>query len=147
MHCIATGQASADPTRELSGRSSRNRVQVLAELGEVGEFFSAQQLHERLASRPRPMSLTTVYRALHSLEAAGLVDVFRDEQGERLYRVRPDGRHRHYLVCRQCSRSVPVDADPVERWADRVGPDLGFLDVEHVVELTGVCLTCLVPNP
>ena len=123
-------------------RATRNRRALLDLLEDCVDFVSAQQLQDLSAATAQPISLTTVYRTLRLLEDGALVDVIRDERGERLYRRRRGGQHRHYLVCRRCGRSVVVDADAVERWAAAVGPKLGFVDVEHIVELTGVCEDC-----
>nr|WP_223190287.1 Fur family transcriptional regulator [Streptomyces sp. TRM68416] len=106
------------------------------------EFVSAQELHTLLTADGTPIGLTTVYRALRELEASGGVDVVRDEVGERLYRRRPDDGHRHYLMCRCCGRSRPVDSEVVEQWAGRIAADTGFAAVEHTVELTGICTDC-----
>ncbi|MGK5530435.1 Fur family transcriptional regulator [Streptomyces sp. URMC 129] len=125
-----------------AGRTTRQRAAVLHVLADCPDFLSAQQLHARLAADGAGVGLTTVYRALRELEACGRADVVRDEAGERLYRVRPAGGHRHYLICRCCGRSRPVDSEVVEAWADRVGADAGFAAVEHTVELTGVCARC-----
>ncbi|CAM5558358.1 hypothetical protein SALBM311S_06176 [Streptomyces alboniger] len=35
-----------------------------------------------------------------------------------------------------------MDAEAVERWADGVAADTGFAEVEHTVELTGICDQC-----
>lgn len=83
-----------------------------------------------------------MYRKLRELELDGTLDVVRDERGERLYRRRAAVGHRHYLICRACGRSVPVDSEPVESWAERVGPQFDFTEVEHTVELSGICGTC-----
>lgn len=137
---------AAGEARTIRTRASRNRAELTRALADATDFASAQRLHERLSEQPRAMSLTTVYRLLHALVESGSVDVIRDETGERLYRARPDGEHRHYLVCRACGRSVAVDSAPVERWADRVGGPMGFADVQHVVELTGICRRCVEPG-
>jgi Fur family ferric uptake transcriptional regulator len=123
-------------------RATAKRAALLTELTKCQELISAQELHERLLTGPQPMGLTTVYRILRDLDAAGLVDCFRDRDGERLYRMRPDGTHRHYIRCRACARSVDIRSGPVEQWAEAVGRDLGFTAVEHVLEFTGVCSRC-----
>lgn len=106
------------------------------------DFVSAQALHARVVADGEPVGLTTVYRALRDLETTGHADVVRDDSGERLYRPRAGTGHRHYLVCRCCGRSRPVDADVVERWAARVIEDAGYAAAEHTVELTGICARC-----
>lgn len=126
----------------MGGRLTRQRAAVLRVLAGCQDFVSAQELHLRLDAAGVPVGLSTVYRALHALERTGQVDVVRDEAGERLYRPRPADGHRHYLLCRHCGRSRPLDSDVVERWAERVGAESGFSAVEHTVELSGVCARC-----
>ena len=126
----------------MSGRTPRSRTALLRVLANCPDFVSAQELRALLAAEAIPIGLTTVYRALRELEATGGVDVVRDGAGERLYRRRPADGHRHYLICRCCGRSRPVDSEVVEKWAGRIGADTGFAAVEHTVELTGVCADC-----
>lgn len=127
-------------------RTTPQRAAVLEALHARGSFVSAQSLHAALAADGTAVGLTTVYRTLRLLEAAGHVDVVRDGDGERLYRPRPDDGHRHYLVCRECGLSLAVDSDEVERWVARIARDIGFHAVDHTVELTGVCDGCR-PGP
>jgi Fur family ferric uptake transcriptional regulator len=35
-----------------------------------------------------------------------------------------------------------VEAEAVERWADDVAAATGFAELEHTVELTGICDRC-----
>jgi len=123
-------------------RSTRQRAAVLAALTACDGFTSAQTLHAALLADGVEVGLTTVYRTLHLLEAAGQVDMVRDGDGERLYRPRPADGHRHYLLCRRCGLSLAVDSEEVERWAVEVTRTTGFHDVGHTLELTGVCDGC-----
>ncbi|MFG3662312.1 Fur family transcriptional regulator [Streptomyces sp. NPDC047706] len=127
-------------------RPTRQRKAVLSALHERAGFTSAQELHEALEADGTTIGLTTVYRTLSALERAGQVDVVRGKTGQRLYRTRPTDGHRHYLVCRDCGFSTAVEADAVERWAEDVAESTGFADVEHIVELTGVCDRCRVTS-
>ncbi|MFB8183537.1 Fur family transcriptional regulator [Streptomyces sp. NPDC055966] len=126
----------------MSGRTTRQQRAVLQMLAACQDFVSAQELHTLLLAGDHAIGLTTVYRALRELETDGGVDVVRDEAGGRLYRLRPADGHRHYLVCRGCGRSRPVNSEVVEQWAGRIAADTGFTAVEHTVELTGVCADC-----
>ncbi|MFF7602636.1 Fur family transcriptional regulator [Streptomyces mirabilis] len=127
----------------MGGRTTRQRMAVLRVLAGCQDFVSAQELHGLLLAGTHTIGLTTVYRALRELEASGGVDVVRDDGGERrLYRQRPADGHRHYLICRCCGRSRPVDSEVVEWWAGRVASDTGFASVEHTVELSGICADC-----
>ncbi|MER6526233.1 transcriptional repressor [Streptomyces sp. NPDC001508] len=127
-------------------RSTWQRSAVLRALHDCPDLTSARELHAALEAGGTTVGLTTVYRTLRTLEQTGLVDVVRDKSGERLYRPRPSDGHRHYLVCRRCGLSRAVEADAVERWADDVAAATGFAEVEHTVELTGICDRCQ-PQP
>ncbi|GAB3110927.1 transcriptional repressor [Streptomyces calidiresistens] len=113
-----------------------------AALAEVDEFRSAQELHDMLKHRGESVGLTTVYRTLQSLADAGEVDVLRTREGEAVYRRCSTDDHHHHLVCRTCGKAVEVEGPAVERWADAVAVEHGFVDVSHTVEVFGTCGDC-----
>lgn len=109
---------------------------------ESESFASAQQLHDGLRARGEKVGLATVYRNLQAMVDQGEVDVVRiDEGGETRYR-KCNPRHHHHLVCRRCGLTVELDGPTVERWASAAARDNGFHEVEHVVELFGLCGGC-----
>jgi Fur family ferric uptake transcriptional regulator len=124
-------------------RPTRQRAAVAAALNHVEEFRSAQDIHSLLRESGDSIGLTTVYRALQAMADAGQVDVLRTDDGEAVYRRCSTGHH-HHLVCRTCGRTVEVDGPAVERWADRVARDHGFVDVSHTLEVFGTCADCAV---
>ncbi|MFH9820154.1 Fur family transcriptional regulator [Streptomyces sp. NPDC017230] len=126
----------------MGGRTTRQRTAVMRSLAGRQDFVSARELHALLVTDGIRIGLTTVYRALRDLEASGGADVVRDEAGERLHRTRLADCHRHYLLCRACGRSRPVDSDVVEEWAGRIATDTGYAAVDHTVELTGIRADC-----
>ncbi len=120
--------------------SSRRRDLVLTAV--AGDAFrTAQDVHAGLRSESERIGLSTVYRTLQTLAAEGDVDVLRTDTGEAAYR-RCSNRHHHHLRCRACGRTVEIAAAAVERWTARVAHDHGFSDMEHTVEVTGVCGLC-----
>jgi Fur family transcriptional regulator, ferric uptake regulator len=123
-------------------RSTRQRAAVVALLDEVDDFRSAQELHDLLRHRGDRVGLTTVYRSLQMLADANEVDVLRTADGETAYRRCSRGHH-HHLVCRRCGRTVEVDGPAVERWADKVAAENGFVEVEHTLEIVGTCRSCI----
>lgn len=122
-------------------RSTRQRSAVASFLDEQETFRSAQDIHADLRAQGHAIGLATVYRALQAMVEDGDVDALRTEDGESVYR-RCGGAHHHHLVCRVCGRTVEVQDKPVARWADKVGVEHGFVDVEHQVEVYGTCGTC-----
>lgn len=132
--------ATAGPP--VRGRATRQRAAVSAALSEVEEFRSAQELHDMLKHRGDSVGLTTVYRTLQSLADAGEVDVLRTDEGESVYRRCSTDDHHHHLVCRHCGSAVEVEGPAVERWADSIAAEHGFVDVAHTVEIFGTCGEC-----
>ncbi|GGU33225.1 Fur family transcriptional regulator [Streptomyces violascens] len=126
----------------LIGRRTAQRATVLAALIQAGGFVGARALHASLQRDGSHIGLSTVYRTLGALADAGRADVVRDRGGERLYRHRPSAEHRHYLLCRACGMSMPIDSAAVETWAEHIARSSGFAEVEHTVELTGLCPDC-----
>ena len=99
-------------------RATRQRAAVVALLESVDGFRSAQELYDELRQRGENIGLTTVYRNLQALAAAGLVDMVRNDTGESVYRRCSTGDHHHHLVCRVCGKAVEVEGPAVEKWAD-----------------------------
>lgn len=123
-------------------RSTKQRAAIAALLDNLEEFRSAQELHDELRRRGEGIGLTTVYRTLQSMAAAGQVDSLRTDTGESLYRRCSEQHHHHHLVCRQCGATVEVAGSEVEAWATETAAAHGFTDVSHTIEIFGVCGQC-----
>ena len=134
------------PARSRSGgtrvRGTRQAEALSAALDSLSGFCSAQQIHAELRRHGESIGLTTVYRHLQVLSEDGRVDTIRDPGGETLYRRCRSNAHHHHLTCRVCGRSVEVEGRAVERWAEQVASEAGFAEVDHTVELFGVCPGC-----
>lgn len=122
-------------------RTTRQQVAVADQLRGQEDFLSAQELHSALRGSGESVGLATVYRILQNMAADGEVDVLRAPDGEAIYRQCSTGHH-HHLVCRTCGRAVEVEGPQVERWAATVSASHGFTEVEHTVEIFGVCADC-----
>jgi Fur family ferric uptake transcriptional regulator len=125
---------------------TRQGAALDAALADADGFLTAQSLHDELRRRDQAIGLTTVYRHLKRLADLGEVDVVIRPDGEASYRrcgpgqtAAEDDRHHHHLVCRECGRSVEIEAPEVERWAAGVAQDAGFTEVTHTVEIFGRC--------
>jgi Fur family ferric uptake transcriptional regulator len=122
-------------------RNTRQRGAVVALLADVDDVRSAQELHLLLRERGERVGLTTVYRTLQALAAAGEIDVMRPPDGDHLFRRCSRGHH-HHLVCRNCGRTVEVEGPAVETWADRVAAQHGYTEIAHTLEIFGTCPNC-----
>ncbi|KGH48715.1 MULTISPECIES: Fur family transcriptional regulator [Modestobacter] len=122
-------------------RNTRQRTAVNAVFDELEGFHSAQEVHARMRAAGDTIGLSTVYRAVQALVDDGELDSIRTDAGEAIYR-RCSTRHHHHLVCRVCGRTEEVEGPTVERWADRVAAEHGFVDVTHTLEIFGTCAAC-----
>jgi Fur family transcriptional regulator, ferric uptake regulator len=145
---LGLGTFGADMTSNASvgsGRSTRQKRALAGVIDDAQEFRSAQELHEVLRARGEHVGLTTVYNQLRALAEAGLVDTLRSSDGETLYRRCGSSSHHHHLLCRLCGRTVEVAGAAIERWAEQVAEEAGFVDVSHTIEVVGTCPTCARP--
>ncbi|MCB2413301.1 transcriptional repressor [Demequina sp. TTPB684] len=123
-------------------RMTKQRTAVLAVLKQGG-FRSAQDWHDRLRHSGSSAGLATVYRALQALAETGDVDAVVTESGETLYRLcEARETHHHHLRCRACGAAEDIDMPSIEVWASKVGAERGYSQIDHTVELTGVCSEC-----
>lgn len=125
-------------------RATRQGEAVREALRTAGGFRSAQDVYAVLRTNGATVGLSTVYRHLQAFVDDGVVDVIHTPEGEATYRYcgDPGTGHHHHLVCRRCGRTVEIEGRAVERWAGGVAKTHGYVDVDHTVELFGICPAC-----
>jgi Fur family ferric uptake transcriptional regulator len=107
----------------------------------LDEFRTAQDVHAELRERGEAIGLATVYRTLARMAADGEIDSIRTPDGVAAYR-RCSAGHHHHLVCRECGRTVEITPPDLEAWAEEVGREFGFTQIDHELELFGRCADC-----
>jgi Fur family transcriptional regulator, ferric uptake regulator len=128
-------------------RTTRQGGAVRDALAHLDGFRSAQDVYASLRSSGDTIGLSTAYRHLQGLADAGEADVIHTAAGETTYRLCGGSgtdapHHHHHLVCRVCGTAVEVEGRAVETWAAQVAAQQGFTEVEHTVEVFGVCPAC-----
>lgn len=122
-------------------RNTWQKDAVRHALGEATGFVSAGQLHLVLRNHGSTIGLATVYRALADLAKTGEADSLQSQEGELLYRACTTDHH-HHLICESCGKTVEIDAEDVEAWANKMAKLYGFNNVTHTIELFGLCSSC-----
>lgn len=120
---------------------NKSATRVLKTLEHAGGFASAQEVHQLISRQGERIGLTTIYRALQSLQKENVVDVLRRDDGEAIYRLCGD-EHHHHLVCKKCGRTVEIEGGAIEKWADSAAREHGFREVGHSAEIFGICSNC-----
>lgn len=130
------------PAKSPEVRSTKQRRAVTATLETLEDFISAQDLHQLMASRGDKVSLATTYRLLQSMVATGEVETLKTEEGEAIYRRCDSEHHHHHLLCRVCGSAQEFEVPEFEALAEAIALTHGFTELNHTIELTGVCATC-----
>jgi len=123
-------------------RGTRQRRAVSQVLDANDDFRSAQDIHDQLRQAGDKVGLATVYRTLQAMAGTGELDVVKTDTGQAVYRRCREEGHHHHLVCRECGAAVEVTGPSFEKWADQLARDHGYADVEHRLELFGLCPAC-----
>jgi Fur family ferric uptake transcriptional regulator len=131
----------------MTRRPTKQGGAVRDALGHLDGFSSAQDVYAALRTGGDTVGLATVYRHLQALAESGEADLIHTPSGETTYRLCGEARepghgHHHHLVCRQCGTAVEVEGGAIEAWAAQVAAEAGFTDVDHTVELFGLCAQC-----
>jgi Fur family transcriptional regulator, zinc uptake regulator len=118
------------------------RMEVLRILMDANAPLSVQDVYRRIKPHQPSISIDTIYRNLTMLTDTGLVhqtnlqnrDVARFEfQGD---------EHRHYAICLQCQRAIPLDLCPIESVLNSQALKKNFSIVKHAFEIYGYCMDC-----
>jgi Fe2+ or Zn2+ uptake regulation protein len=137
-------------------------VTVAQRLREAGQRYTGQRrrLVEILALARSPLSMpeilrgrrglpqSSVYRNLSDLLDAGVVRRIVTEEEFGRYELAEDlTGHHHHVMCSSCGRTSDVTLPAaIERTLDHtldgVARRAGFADVEHRLDLVGVCDAC-----
>ena len=127
----AWGDARRDAERLRAAglRPTRQRV-ALARLifGAGDRHLTAEQLHAEACAAGMPMSLATVYNALHQFTGAGLLRSLGLE-GRATHFDTNTGDHHHFLNHRGEVTDIPADAVSVDLPEPPAGMEIAQVDV------------------
>lgn len=104
--------------------------------------LSAEEVAQEVSSRGRAVGTATVYRAIDTLLASGLL-VERDfGEGFRRFEPARDVPHHEHLVCTQCGKVEEFRDERLERMTTIVAESRGFARQRHRLVIHGVCRDC-----
>jgi len=129
---------TANPLRQAGLKSTPGRRAVLDVLTKAAAPLSPEQVFTKVGSKV--CDRATVYRILESLGEAGLIQRL-ILAGKTLYLPEDSSHHHHHIVCRKCRSTICLDEcliSPLEKKAKQ----LGFHDIRHSLQLTGLCAKC-----
>lgn len=130
---------------EAGERLTPARLAAYAELMSCDLPLSAYDLIARLEKKEqRKIAPLTVYRHLDFLMRVGLVHRLESKQ---TYLACDHPEHAHesqYLLCSSCGRADELESKQISKLLDKLTDQQGFVPVNSVVEVTGLCSDCKV---
>lgn len=132
----------ANTLRRLGHPATRGRAEILRVLSESPIPLSPREIRARIPD-PKP-DLSTVYRAVSFLAAAGIARAVALNERGRRFEASLDGGHRHRAVCRACGRieSFSPGKCAASRMESALRKRLGFFATDHSLEFFGTCRRC-----
>src|SRR5690554_2954849 len=123
-------------------RNTRQKAAVLAAVKSADHHPDAKWVYEKVSQEIPNVSLGTVYRALASLSAEGLIREYRQADGPSLYD--PNTEEHLHIHCISCGRIE--DVPPVKLPGDELETVLtssSFARIDRVqLVFHGVCSAC-----
>jgi Fe2+ or Zn2+ uptake regulation protein len=122
-------------------RVTPQRAHIWRVLVESGEHFTAEKVWERVRGTLPGLELSTVYRSLEALRAAGLVADSRLPEGPRVFEAWP-ALHPH-LVCESCGSISHPEPEVGRQLLEAMNTRSGGFEVHELhVAARGICAGC-----
>jgi len=120
------------------------RRQILCTVFSLHEHFDADQLHERLAKQSQQVSRATIYRTIHLMQEAGLIQQSLRSLSRDVYEhIYGHPRHVHW-VCTRCGAVLETSLDELQQEIRQASQLLKFQVDEINLTINGTCWKCQV---
>ena len=135
------GEELINALQERGVRVTPQRAHIWQVLAESEEHFTAEEVWERVRDALPGLELSTVYRSLEALRAAGLVADSRLPEGPRVFEARPTS-HPH-LVCESCGEISHPEPEVGRRLLEALDAGSKAFEVHELyVSARGMCAGC-----
>jgi Fur family transcriptional regulator, ferric uptake regulator len=134
-----------DAARELLSQNGLNRtkgkIQILQEISKSEKPLSVTEIHSKMIES---CDVSTVFRSITQFKDKHLIQEVNLDEGFFRYEMASHHKghdHHHHVRCKMCGDIKNIekcDLGPFEKAIAR----LGFKDMEHRLEFTGVCSRC-----
>ena len=131
--------------KHLQGHSlklTRQRKVILDALLTLPRHVSAEELYAASIKKNSSIGLATIYRTLHLLCEAGLVQGREFGDGQSRYELAYNHHHHDHLVCIHCGKIIEFENMDIEYLQEQVAKKHSFKIQRHKLELYGECKEC-----
>lgn len=118
------------------------KTQILMLLSKKARPLSANELYELIG--PSTCNISSIFRTLSQFKEKGLINEL--NLGEDFYRYELSSldakdHHHHHVRCRECGDIKHLDKCDL-KGLEKFVTKLGFKEIEHYLEFTGICSKC-----
>lgn len=121
---------------------TRQRQVILDTFLSLPRHVSAEELYAASTKINNSIGLATVYRTLHLLCQAGIVQEREFGDGQARYEIVSNHKHHDHLVCLQCGKIIEFENMDIENLQEQVAREHSFMIQRHKLELYGYCKEC-----
>lgn len=119
------------------------KIKILQELSRSPKPLSVLELH---AFIKQSCDVSTVFRAMVQFKEKNIVQEVNLEEGFYRYELNTlkneHSHHHHHIRCRQCGDIQNLEECDLSAFEKAI-KKLGFVDMEHRLEFSGVCSRCV----
>lgn len=136
-------QRAKEAIRASGGRITTQRELLLDLLAEYDHDVDAEYLYRLASKRDPDLSLPTVYRTLHTLEAAQVIvsHYVSSDHERKVYRVNNNEDIFHF-TCRRCGRVTTFHSQLVGQLKQELSTQLGAEVLTLCMCAGGLCADC-----
>ncbi|MPW26729.1 transcriptional repressor [Alkalibaculum sp. M08DMB] len=122
-------------------KRTRQRESVLSVLENTDKPLSAADICSRMEKSGDTAWMSTVYRILEIFVKKGIIIKTNVINNEMAVYERNRSKHKHYAVCINCRKIIPMDNCPMEKFIPKI-EDKDFHIMGHNLEVFGFCKDC-----
>jgi len=122
-------------------KKTRQRESVISVLLNAEKPLSAMDICSKIEKNGDIACLSTVYRILELFIKKGIVVKTNIMNSEMAVYELSNSKHKHYAVCINCHKMIPMDNCPMEKFVPELEDD-EFHIVGHNLEIYGFCKDC-----
>ena len=120
-------------------RITEQRRVIARVLSDADDHPDVEMVHERANKIDPGISIATVYRTVRLFEEAGILDRHDFGDGRSRYEAAPEAHHDH-LIDVETGKVVEFVDPELEALQKQIAEKLGYLLVDHRMELYGVAI-------
>lgn len=124
-------------------KKTRTRELIKEVLNNSNEPLSANDIFNNL--QDKNVTLSSVYRTLDTFYNNNIISKDVSSDGVSKYILIRD-EHKHYLECKKCHKSTPLDFCPYHKANAKIKNETDFEVDEHNLIIYGVCKNCNIKN-